>query len=232
MSKTNASKPRHCNKRSSRARCHMRGSRAVPPLSTSTKIFEIPHSSTYPLNLQYLSLQRTHSADAPNQRSAAAIITMNSLLFCILLTPLIIFFYTQTGIIAAHSMRSARLEFYSRAAVSFLALILCATYGTIASAILTVAGYGGLGQWTTARSFKWAMWFSTGVWFEIRDDGPKPGPPGEGGWLGGTRPAVFIGNHQTELDVLVLAHVFPKYCSVTAKKSLRYWPFLGWFSMF
>ena len=43
------------------------------------------------------------------------------------------------------------------------------------------------------------------------------------------RPAVFIGNHQTELDVLMLGCMFPKYCSVTAKKSLKNWPFLGWF---
>jgi lysophosphatidate acyltransferase len=40
---------------------------------------------------------------------------------------------------------------------------------------------------------------------------------------------VIIGNHQTELDVLLLGSVFPKYCSVTAKKSLARVPFLGWF---
>jgi len=30
--------------------------------------------------------------------------------------------------------------------------------------------------------------------------------------------------------VLVAGHVFPKYCSVTAKKSLKYIPVLGWYS--
>lgn len=35
-----------------------------------------------------------------------------------------------------------------------------------------------------------------------------------------------------ELDILVLGAVFPPYCSVTAKKSLKYWPILGWFSTF
>ena len=44
-----------------------------------------------------------------------------------------------------------------------------------------------------------------------------------------TRPAVFIGNHQTALDVLLLGTILPKYCSVTAKKSLARTPFLGWF---
>lgn len=67
------------------------------------------------------------------------------------------------------------------------------------------------------------MLLFTGVWFDIRqEDG--------GDWLNETRPAVFVGNHQTELDVLFLGHMFPKYCSVTAKKSLRLVPFLGWFS--
>jgi len=48
-------------------------------------------------------------------------------------------------------------------------------------------------------------------------------------YLNNTRPAVFIGNHQTELDVLMLGCIFPKYCSITAKSSLRNMPFLGWF---
>ncbi|KZZ88105.1 AtaAp protein [Ascosphaera apis ARSEF 7405] len=63
------------------------------------------------------------------------------------------------------------------------------------------------------------MWLTTGVWFDIV----------EGAEHLNTRPAVFIGNHQTELDILLLGAIFPQYCSVTAKKSLKYIPFLGWF---
>jgi lysophosphatidate acyltransferase len=40
-----------------------------------------------------------------------------------------------------------------------------------------------------------------------------------------------VGNHQTELDMLMLGHIFPKWCSVTAKKSLSKIPFLGWFML-
>lgn len=32
------------------------------------------------------------------------------------------------------------------------------------------------------------------------------------------------------MDVLMLGCTFPKYTSVTAKKSLKWAPFLGWFS--
>ena len=47
--------------------------------------------------------------------------------------------------------------------------------------------------------------------------------------LDAVRPAVLIGNHQSALDILLLGTVWPHYCSVTAKSSLKYLPFLGWF---
>ncbi len=147
---------------------------------------------------------------------------MNVFLTILLFLPLILFGLSQGMAAAGVGTNNNKLEYYGRSLASFIALILCAIYGTIASACLNVAGYGGLGQWTTARAFKWTMLYFTGVWFEIED---------EKDYLNTTRPAVFLGNHQTELDVLFLGHMFPKYCSVTAKKSLKMVPFLGWFSM-
>ncbi|EKG15130.1 Phospholipid/glycerol acyltransferase [Macrophomina phaseolina MS6] len=111
------------------------------------------------------------------------------------------------------------LGFAARALASITCLIVAACYGVVSSVALRAVGYGGLSQWTTARAFKWIMWASTGVSFVVV----------EGEEYLGERPAVFVGNHQTELDVLMLGCVFPKYCSVTAKKSLKYTPFLGWF---
>ncbi|KAF2085441.1 putative 1-acylglycerol-3-phosphate acyltransferase [Saccharata proteae CBS 121410] len=111
------------------------------------------------------------------------------------------------------------LSFVARLITSWASLVVCACYGVVASAALRVVGYGGLSQWTVGRSFKWIMWLTTGVAFEVV----------EGEEYLSERPAVFIGNHQTELDVLMLGCIFPKYCSVTAKKSLKYVPFLGWF---
>lgn len=138
------------------------------------------------------------------------------------LTILTILLVSQLLILLGQTIRSPTVEFYGRSTASFLALVLCASYGTTASAILNLFGSGGLGQWTTARSFKWCMYLFTRVWFERED---------EEDWLGRTRPAVFVGNHQTELDVLFLGHMFPPWCSVTAKRSLVFVPFLGWFSM-
>jgi lysophosphatidate acyltransferase len=118
------------------------------------------------------------------------------------------------------STRSQAAGFVARLLASYVSLLICASYGVVVSILLRLVGYGGCSQWATARAFKYVMWLTTGVTFRIED-------PND--YLGKTRPAVFIGNHQTELDVLMLGYMFPKYCSVTAKKSLKSTPFLGWF---
>jgi lysophosphatidate acyltransferase len=112
---------------------------------------------------------------------------------------------------------------------AFILLVICASYGVAASIILRLVGYGGLSQWTVARAFKWSMWLTTGVTFRVTGSMKR-----EGGMTGEdalkTRPVVYVGNHQTEMDVLMLGCMFPKYTSVTAKSSLKWTPFLGWFS--
>lgn len=110
--------------------------------------------------------------------------------------------------------------FIARCLASYVSLLICAIYGVLASVALRLVGKHRLGQWTTARAFKYIMYLTTGVRFEIVSGAE---------YLSRSRPVVIIGNHQTELDVLLLGEVFPPYCSVTAKKSLRNIPFLGWF---
>ncbi|KAK0389209.1 hypothetical protein NLU13_2784 [Sarocladium strictum] len=116
-----------------------------------------------------------------------------------------------------------KAAFVARSLATYAAGCCVALIGAIASIILTLLGHQQIAQWFTARLFKYAMLATTGVTFEIDD-------PND--YLGKTRPAVFIGNHQTELDVLMLGCMFPKYCSVTAKSSLKHVPFLGWFMRF
>ncbi|KAJ4391167.1 1-acylglycerol-3-phosphate O-acyltransferase [Gnomoniopsis smithogilvyi] len=118
------------------------------------------------------------------------------------------------------SPMSTKAGFGARCLASYISMLIAAAYGVFASIALSLAGYRGISQWTTGRSFKWLMIATTGVSFEIIDPN---------GYLEKTRPAVFVGNHQTELDVLMLGTIFPKYCSVTAKSSLKKMPFLGWF---
>lgn len=120
----------------------------------------------------------------------------------------------------AVSPMSSKAAFVARCLASYIALVMAALYGVVASIVLGVLGQRQISQWTTARLFKYIMAAFTGVTFEVIDPN---------GYLDRTRPAVFIGNHQTELDVLMLGWMFPKYCSVTAKSSLKKTPILGWF---
>jgi lysophosphatidate acyltransferase len=129
------------------------------------------------------------------------------------------YFAVTVSFFALSAVKVPKAGFVARCLSSYASLLICATYGVIASIVLRLVGYGRVSQWATARCFKWVMWLATGVHFDIV----------EGEKYLSTRPAVFIGNHQTELDVLMLGAVFPPYCSVTAKKSLKSWPFLGWF---
>ncbi|PSN60069.1 acyltransferase-domain-containing protein [Corynespora cassiicola Philippines] len=154
---------------------------------------------------------------------------MSWLLYAMAGPPLIILFLRGLSAVLPRKLGDT-LAFAAFSLTSVIMLCVCASYGVVASIALRVVGYGGLSQWTVARAFKWTMWLSTGVTFRVNDSGRI-----EGGRRGGeeallTRPAVFVGNHQTELDVLMLGCIFPKYTSVTAKKSLKFVPFLGWFS--
>jgi lysophosphatidate acyltransferase len=128
-----------------------------------------------------------------------------------------------SGLVLALYMISAvmpKASFAARALAAYISLIICATYGVVASIVLRLIGREQISQWTTARAFKYVMALTTGITFEVEDPN---------NYLETVRPAVFIGNHQSELDVLMLGCMFPKYCSVTAKKQLRLIPFLGWY---
>ncbi|KAI6865066.1 hypothetical protein KC318_g17448, partial [Hortaea werneckii] len=94
---------------------------------------------------------------------------MNILLSSLLVLGGLILTTVLLLLLLSHLLHNPALEFYARALASFTALIICATYGTLASACLNLAGYGGLGQWTTARSFKYCMRLFTGIWFDIDD---------------------------------------------------------------
>ena len=96
--------------------------------------------------------------------------------------PVAVFLTTQALYLLASALKNQYIDYYARCAASFTALIICATYGTIASALLNIVGYGGLGQWTTARAFKYTMLLFTGVWFEIEDsEGSLQGETSTGG---------------------------------------------------
>ncbi|PWW77456.1 1-acylglycerol-3-phosphate O [Tuber magnatum] len=109
-------------------------------------------------------------------------------------------------------------RFYARILSCYFLLVTCAAYGVLASVALRLVGKVSIAQWTTARAFKNLACPIIGLEFKVENEGALD-----------TRPAVFVSNHQSELDIVFLGRVFPKHCSVTAKRSLKYIPFLGWF---
>lgn len=110
------------------------------------------------------------------------------------------------------------INFYSR---TFLAVTIfgsCAVYGVFCSLFLTMIGKRHLAQWSTARAFYYSFSSIMGIKIKLVGEEKLSKLPG-----------ILISNHQSSLDMLVLARVFPPGCTVTAKKSLKYIPFLGWF---
>ncbi|KAI9047958.1 hypothetical protein LZ554_007760 [Drepanopeziza brunnea f. sp. 'monogermtubi'] len=140
--------------------------------------------------------------------------------FLLYLGPIGIGYLALTVFLFMMSSRFPALGFFGLLLASYPSVILSASFGVVVSILLRLVGRGRSSQWATARFFKYVMRFTTGITFSIDD-------PND--YLNKTRPAVFIGPHQSELDVLMLGCIFPKGCSVTAKKSLKNVPFLGWF---
>lgn len=118
------------------------------------------------------------------------------------------------------SLFTPRAGFPARVLASYVCLLAATGLGVLVSIVFTLTGHQQSAQWFAGRFFRWAMYLTTGVTFTIDDPSNV---------LGSVRPAVFIGNHQSELDVLMLGCMFPRFCSITAKSSLRRIPFLGWF---
>lgn len=88
------------------------------------------------------------------------------------------------------------VQYYAFVITAFILMMSTALYGVFASALLRLIGLGGLSQWTTARAFKWTMWWTTGITFQVA------GSMKQNGGVSGAdalheRPVVFVGNHQT-----------------------------------
>lgn len=111
-----------------------------------------------------------------------------------------------------------KFKFVTKGIVALNVLLISATYGVLCSICLTVVGKRSLAQWSTARFYYTLFSFVMGM--KINIDRPE---------LLEKLPAVLISNHQSELDIYMLGRIFPPRCVVTAKKQLKYLPFLGWF---
>jgi hypothetical protein len=96
--------------------------------------------------------------------------------------PLVMFSSSLVGYISP----APAVRFWSRALTCYCSLVLCATYGVIASVLLRIIGRPTLAQWATARSFSVLTGPLIGWKWDIEGEEI----------LMNNRPAVFISNHQ------------------------------------
>ncbi|KAI9254503.1 hypothetical protein BDA99DRAFT_562608 [Phascolomyces articulosus] len=121
--------------------------------------------------------------------------------------------------VALSAVLRKRGGFYYRQTAQLVAMAFCALYGVLASLTLPIIGKAHLINWSVARLYYHTAGYLTGLTATI--EGKEH--------LNPKRSAVYVANHQTNMDVLFMASVFPKATSVVAKKALKYYPFLGWF---
>ncbi|SMN18688.1 similar to Saccharomyces cerevisiae YDL052C SLC1 1-acyl-sn-glycerol-3-phosphate acyltransferase [Maudiozyma saulgeensis] len=108
--------------------------------------------------------------------------------------------------------------YYCRVVLAVIVLLVSALYGTIASIVCTIIGKQHLSQYTTARFYYNAMKYIMGIDVKVIGEEKLE-----------NKPFIAVSNHQSTLDILMLGRMFPPGCTVTAKTSLKYIPFLGWF---
>lgn len=110
------------------------------------------------------------------------------------------------------------LKFYVKSVTFGILIVICALYGVFASIILRIIGKKEYSQYTVARAFYYSFSTVLGIKIKINDEKYLLDKPG-----------IFISNHQLALDILILGRIFQPGFTVTAKRVLQYFPFLGWF---
>lgn len=113
-----------------------------------------------------------------------------------------------------------RLKFFAKSVVFGSLIAACALYGVFASIVLRIIGKGEYAQYTVARAFYYSMRALLGIKITIKNEHYLK-----------EMPSVVVANHQSALDIFILGRVFLPGYTVTAKKALKYVPFLGWFMM-
>jgi lysophosphatidate acyltransferase len=111
---------------------------------------------------------------------------MSTILFFLLYFLVAYFLLTFTLFFFSY-LGSKPASFFARLLASYIALIVATGCGVFVSIFLRLVGLGRSSQWAVGRAFAWMMSWAVGVRFVV--EGKEV--------LKGTRPAVFVGNHQS-----------------------------------
>ncbi|KAG1450269.1 hypothetical protein G6F46_010497 [Rhizopus delemar] len=111
-------------------------------------------------------------------------------------------------------------SFYYRTLMTTLSMIVMATYGMIAALIFPLIGCTHYIHFSVARGYYYLGLLFCGI--QVVPEGIEH--------LNVQGPAILVCNHQSSLDIMLMGKVYPKNTTIIAKKELKYYPFLGWFS--
>ncbi|RUS29311.1 hypothetical protein BC938DRAFT_480802 [Jimgerdemannia flammicorona] len=126
------------------------------------------------------------------------------------------------GLLAVYVNFTRRGNFQWKAFLSVFWACMGGLVGISSAFVLWPLGMSASINWVVARFFFYSGGFSTGIEFRIV----------EGREHLDVNPAIFIANHQSSLDVLMLGAVMPKNCSIVAKAEMKWYPLIGQFSEF
>ncbi|EDO15470.1 hypothetical protein Kpol_472p1 [Vanderwaltozyma polyspora DSM 70294] len=102
--------------------------------------------------------------------------------------------------------------------ICIFALGFCAILGMISSILLSLIGYRHISQFVTTKTYYTIVSALLGVEVKVINEKNLD-----------NQPCIYVCNHQSSLDAIILGKLFPPGCTITAKKSLKYVPILGWF---
>ncbi|OMJ12921.1 putative 1-acyl-sn-glycerol-3-phosphate acyltransferase [Smittium culicis] len=119
------------------------------------------------------------------------------------------------------SKLSDKIEFVTKTINFVLITFVSAIVSIFCSPYLILTNQRSSLNWLTGRTFSQLCKIILGISVEVEN--PE--------LLEENKPYVFVGNHQSEVDLVWLGVVFPKNAVILAKKVIKYYPLLGWFML-
>lgn len=113
--------------------------------------------------------------------------------------------------------------FYYRSIMTTVCLLVMAIYGMCVSIVLPIFGKTHLINYSVARGYYLLGGFFCGL--KVESEGEENLHKIKG-------PVIYVCNHQSSIDIMLMGKVYPKNTAIVAKKQLKYYPFLGWFSKY
>ncbi|KAI9262058.1 hypothetical protein BY458DRAFT_439162 [Sporodiniella umbellata] len=109
--------------------------------------------------------------------------------------------------------------FYYRTIMTAFAMMIMSIYGILAALIFPLLGLTTFVNSSVATGYYHLCLYFCGI--KVISEGTEN--------LHVNGPAIYVCNHQSSLDIVLMGKVYPRNTTIVAKKELKNVPFLGWF---